>query len=327
VNRQHPAAGSQYLSGLSHEVFWLREVKNIEQQNRVAALRCEPKPGGQHVAQGWVDIAHSLVRCAGKGARDHRAFDVKREQGAPDPPRRRQRKRAIAAAQLGDVLKCGVDFKSIQNQWDVEQRLPIDFLGHTALRHFHCGNGCRTCATGQRKVDSPRSGVGFTVAVRIMIRPATPHDAASLCRIYNPYVLGSIITFEEDAVTEEAMRARIAEVGATLPWLVLEEAGAVVAYAYATRWRMRSAYRFSVESTVYVDASCPRRGFGLRLYAELLRQLHERGLHRVVGGIALPNAASIGLHESLGFRKVAHFTEVGFKLGRWIDVGYWELGL
>jgi L-amino acid N-acyltransferase YncA len=160
-----------------------------------------------------------------------------------------------------------------------------------------------------------------------MIRPATPHDAASLCRIYNPYVLGSTITFEEEAVTEEAMRARVAEVGAILPWLVLEEAGAVVAYAYATRWRVRSAYRFSVESTIYVDASCPRRGFGRQLYGELIRQLRERGLHRVIGGIALPNAASIGLHESMGFRKVAHFTEVGFKLGRWIDVGYWELGL
>jgi phosphinothricin acetyltransferase len=160
-----------------------------------------------------------------------------------------------------------------------------------------------------------------------MIRPANPSDAAAICRIYNPFVTESTVTFEENAVTDEEMQKRIADVSTALPWLVLEEAGVVVAYAYATRWRVRSAYRFSVESTVYVDSGSHRRGFGRRLYLELIRQLRALGLHRVLGGIALPNPCSVGLHESLGFRKIAHFDEVGFKFGRWIDVGYWELSL
>lgn len=160
-----------------------------------------------------------------------------------------------------------------------------------------------------------------------MIRPATPLDAADICRIYNPYVTNTAVTFEEKPVAEENMRARIAEHGTAMPWLVLEDQGVVAGYAYASGWRPRSAYRFSAESTVYVDGTRHHRGFGRQLYTELIRQLRERGMHCVIGGIALPNAASVGLHESLGFQKVAHFAEVGFKLGRWIDVGYWELKL
>jgi len=157
-----------------------------------------------------------------------------------------------------------------------------------------------------------------------MIRSATLDDAAGICAIYNPYVLGTTITFEEEAVTDGEMQRRIAEVSSSLVWLVAEEAGKIAGYAYATRWRARSAYRFSAESTVYVAPAAQRRGLGSRLYGELLVQLRARGVHVVMGGIALPNPASVTLHEKLGFGKVAQFREVGRKFDQWLDVGYWQ---
>lgn len=160
------------------------------------------------------------------------------------------------------------------------------------------------------------------------IRPALPDDAGAICAIYNHYIATTTISFEEDPVADADMAQRIADVDkAGLPWLVMEIDGRIVGYAYATRWRVRPAYRGSVESSIYLDQSCAGRGLGLALYRVLLDALRERGLHRAIGGIAQPNAASVGLHEKLGFRKVAHFTEVGRKFGRWLDVGYWELGL
>jgi L-amino acid N-acyltransferase YncA len=160
------------------------------------------------------------------------------------------------------------------------------------------------------------------------LRPATALDAAPICAIYNPYVATTTISFEEDAVGEQDMAKRIADVGAAgLPWLVLEVDGKVAGYAYATKWRVRPAYRSSVESTIYLDPACAGRGLGRLLYSALLDELRQRELHLVIGGIALPNENSIALHEKLGFRKVAHFSEVGMKFGRWADVGYWELKL
>ena len=124
------------------------------------------------------------------------------------------------------------------------------------------------------------------------------------------------------------MAQRIADVGAAgLPWLVLEVDGSIAGYAYATRWRVRPAYRSSVESSIYLDPAFAGRGLGRLLYGALLDELRRRELHLVIGGIALPNENSIALHEKLGFRKVAHFSEVGMKFGRWTDVGYWELKL
>jgi len=162
----------------------------------------------------------------------------------------------------------------------------------------------------------------------IHIRPALSADAPAICAIYNPYVATTTITFEEEPVADADMAQRIADVAAAgLPWLVAEAGGKVVGYAYATKWRARAAYRHSVESTVYVDAACVGQGIGRALYAALLDDLRGRGLHLVIGGIAQPNAGSVGLHEALGFRKVAHFAEVGMKFGRWIDVGYWQLHL
>lgn len=160
------------------------------------------------------------------------------------------------------------------------------------------------------------------------IRPASPADAARICAIYNHYVTTTTVSFEEEPVGEREMAQRIADVAAAgLPWLVLEADGELVGYAYATNWRVRPAYRHSVESSVYLDRACAGRGYGRLLYGALLDILRERELHLVIGGIALPNEASVGLHEALGFRKVAHFSEVGLKFGRWLDVGYWELKL
>ena len=161
-----------------------------------------------------------------------------------------------------------------------------------------------------------------------MIRAATLDDAGPIAAIYNYFVENTVISFEEEAVSNTEMSGRIdALLTDGLPWLVLEHDGAVVGYAYATKWRARRAYRHAVESTVYVDHRCGRQGIGARLYEALLTELREKSLHSVIGGIALPNAASVALHEKFGFEKVAQFKEVGFKQERWVDVGYWELML
>jgi phosphinothricin acetyltransferase len=160
-----------------------------------------------------------------------------------------------------------------------------------------------------------------------MIRPVSADDAAAIAAIYNHYIATTTISFEEQPVGADEMARRIADVSVRLPWLVWEEQGVVLGYAYATPWRVRSAYRFSVETSVYVSCAHPRRGIGRRLYAALLERLRARELQVAIGGIAQPNEASVALHEAMGFEKVAHFKRVGLKFGRWIDVGYWELQL
>jgi phosphinothricin acetyltransferase len=160
------------------------------------------------------------------------------------------------------------------------------------------------------------------------IRPAVETDAAAIAAIYAHYVRETTITFEENVVTPDDMGARMASVAAAgLPWLVVSRGPDVYGYAYATPWRPRTAYRFSVETTVYLAHDAVGRGLGTRVYTDLLARLSDLGLHVALGGIALPNAASVALHESCGFRKVAHLSEVGFKFGRWVDVGYWQRAL
>lgn len=160
------------------------------------------------------------------------------------------------------------------------------------------------------------------------IRNALPGDAAAIADIYNHYILHTAISFEEEPVSAADMAQRIADVQAGgLPWIVLEAEGRLAGYAYATKWRARRAYRFSVESTVYLDQELGGKGYGAALYTALLADLRTRDCHLVIGGIAQPNPASVALHEKFGFQKVAHFSEVGFKFGRWADVGYWELKL
>lgn len=159
-----------------------------------------------------------------------------------------------------------------------------------------------------------------------MIRPALLADTEAIARIYNHYIFNTVITFEEQVVTPQAMARRIDDVYAvSLPWLVAESSGTIAGYAYASRWKDRSAYRYAVESTVYLDPAALGVGFGSQLYEALLADLRQQKLHTVIGGIALPNEASTRLHEKFGFRKVAHFKEVGYKFGQWVDVGYWQL--
>lgn len=163
------------------------------------------------------------------------------------------------------------------------------------------------------------------MAPGVMIRFATLADAAALARIYNHYITDTIVTLEEVPVDADEMARRLTEIIASgLPWIVAEQAGEVVGYAYASMWKSRYGYRFSVESTVYLAPSATGKRLGTRLYQRLLEFLSAGETHLVIGGIGLPNVASVALHERLGFEKVAHFREVGIKFGQWIDVGYWQ---
>lgn len=159
------------------------------------------------------------------------------------------------------------------------------------------------------------------------IRNATEADAQAICGIYNVYVLGTIVTFEQQQVAAPEMAARIGDVSAAYPWLLAETDRGIMAYAYATRWRSRAAYDHTAESTIYVREDQHRSGIGYPLYLALLDELRRRAVHAVVGCIALPNPASVAFHEKCGFRKVAHFAEVGRKFDQWVDVGFWQLSL
>lgn len=158
-----------------------------------------------------------------------------------------------------------------------------------------------------------------------MIREIQTTDISSITSIYNYYIKNTIITFEEEPLSAEIMGKRIGAVREKYPWIVYEENRKVQGYAYVSRFKERAAYRYSVEMTVYVDRNHTGRGIGAGLYSELLRKMNNLELKAVYGCIALPNPASVRLHENFGFTKVAHLTNIGFKFGRWIDVGYWEL--
>ena len=161
-----------------------------------------------------------------------------------------------------------------------------------------------------------------------MIREAVSEDAEVLAQIYNHYVAETVITFEEEPVTREEMWSRVSAVQERgLPWLVLELGNELVGYAYAAPWKQRSAYRFSVESSVYLSPKSVGGGFGKELYQALFAKLREGDTHAVIAGIALPDAATVALHERFGFRPSGVFRQVGYKFERWVDVGYWELVL
>lgn len=156
------------------------------------------------------------------------------------------------------------------------------------------------------------------------VRIATVDDAAVIASIYAPYVLGTAITFEEEPPSAEEMADRIAATLPTYPYLLFEERGTVLGYAYAGAHRARAAYRWSVDVTAYAHMDAHRRGVGRALYDELLRRLTGQGFHAAFAGIALPNEKSVGLHEAMGFQHLGTYAEVGFKLGRWHDVGWWR---
>jgi phosphinothricin acetyltransferase len=160
-----------------------------------------------------------------------------------------------------------------------------------------------------------------------MIRLATPADAAPVAAIYRPYVTDSATSFELEPPSPAEMAQRIASALAFAPWLVLEREGAVAGYAYASRHRDRAAYQWSVDAAVYVAAAHHHSGVGRALYTSLFALLRLQGFYAVHAGITLPNAASVGLHESLGFAPVGVYRAVGFKRGAWHDVGWWQLTL
>jgi phosphinothricin acetyltransferase len=158
-----------------------------------------------------------------------------------------------------------------------------------------------------------------------MLKKVKPEDAGEIAEIYNYYILNSVVTFEETPIDAEEMRSRILAHISKYPWFVYEIENQIVGYAYAGVWKTRSAYNQTVESSVYLKQSAINQGIGTILYIELIKQLKDLGIHAVIGGISLPNQASIQLHEKLGFKKIGEFKEVGYKFNKWIDVGYWEL--
>jgi phosphinothricin acetyltransferase len=160
-----------------------------------------------------------------------------------------------------------------------------------------------------------------------ILRIAEPADATGILAIYAPYCDASVVSFETAAPTVEEMSKRIESVLRDYPWLVCEIDGQIVGYVYASRHRERAAYRWTVEVTVYVATAHHRRGIGRALYSSLFSILAEQNYIKAFAGITLPNPASVGLHESLGFSPIGVYPSVGYKLGRWLDVGWWQRGL
>ena len=156
------------------------------------------------------------------------------------------------------------------------------------------------------------------------IRSATLEDAAQIAEIYDYYIQNTHHTFETEPLSAEDMEKRIAAVYEDFPYLVAEDEGEICGYAYATQFKLRRAYEYAAEVSIYVRNNAKQKGIGTQLYLQLFDELATTDIHTIVAGISLPNDASIRFHEKLGFVKVAHFKEIGYKLGRWIDVGYWE---
>ncbi len=158
-----------------------------------------------------------------------------------------------------------------------------------------------------------------------MIRQVRIEDAQQLVDIYNYYVINSIVTLDLIPFSKEDFEAKIKDIASLFPFIVYEEHNEIVGFAYANTFRTKPAYKNTVELTVYIKFSELGKQLGKKLYSELLLQVKNKNFHVVIGGLTLPNDASIKLHENFGFEKVAHFKEVGFKFGKWHDVGFWQL--
>jgi phosphinothricin acetyltransferase len=160
------------------------------------------------------------------------------------------------------------------------------------------------------------------------LRHADPErDAAAFAAMYAPYVEGSATSFEEVAPDAVRFRALVETTIRRYPWLVLEDSGRVIGYAYASTHRSRAAYRWTVEVSIYVATACHRAGAGRRLYGALFDLLRRQNLRVALAGITLPNDASVGLHRALGFEPVGTYRDVGWKAGAWRDVSWWQLEL
>ncbi|WOD43635.1 GNAT family N-acetyltransferase [Hwangdonia lutea] len=158
-----------------------------------------------------------------------------------------------------------------------------------------------------------------------MIRPFHIKDTQALLDIYNYFVLNTIVTFDIEPLSIEAFTEKTKTINNTYPFLVFEENNVILGYTYGSKWRPKPAYNHTVESTVYVKHDAHGKKIGTELYTELLRLLKQENYHVVLGGLTLPNEASVQLHEKFGFKQVAHFKEVGLKFNQWLDVGFWQL--
>ncbi len=156
------------------------------------------------------------------------------------------------------------------------------------------------------------------------IRLATPADAADIHAIYAPVVRETIISFEYEEPSVDEMARRIEKVTARYPWLVWVEDGRAVGYAYAGQHNERAAYDWSVDLSAYIHADWRGRGIGKALYTKLYGLLDQLGYINAYAGISLPNTASVALHEAMGMRPVGVYHHVGYKFGKWHDVGWWE---
>lgn len=157
-----------------------------------------------------------------------------------------------------------------------------------------------------------------------MIRFAAAKDAAELLEIYAPYVTGTTVSFEYEVPAVEEFRRRVEETSARYPYLVWEEDGALLGYAYAHPYAARPAYQWSAELTVYLRQAVSRRGLGSQLYGALMELLRLQGVRNVYGCVTAENTASVAFHHALGFREAGRFSQVGYKLGRWLDVLWLE---
>jgi phosphinothricin acetyltransferase len=163
----------------------------------------------------------------------------------------------------------------------------------------------------------------------IAIRPAEDRDAPEIAAIYAPHVEVGVVSFETEAPDAETIRQRMRSSDGLYPWIVAtrDEDDALLGYAYASRFREREAYRFIVETTIYMAPGAQRQGAGRLLYQTLLDTLTAQNFTQAIGVIALPNQGSVRVHEAVGFRLAGTFREVGYKFGEWIDVGYWQCPL
>jgi L-amino acid N-acyltransferase YncA len=160
------------------------------------------------------------------------------------------------------------------------------------------------------------------------LRLAQPTDAPAMAAIYRPYVERTVISFELEPPSPDEIGRRLATTLQAHPWLVcVSDAGDLLGYAYGSRHRDRVAYQWSVDTSVYLREDSHRRGVGRALYTTLLALLRRQGFHVAHAGITVPNPASVGLHEALGFQLVGTYPEVGYKFGQWLPVGWWRLAL
>lgn len=157
------------------------------------------------------------------------------------------------------------------------------------------------------------------------IRKVEISDVPQITEIYNYYIKNTHHTFETEPLSVEEVEERINKITAIYPYLVAEVDGEILGYTHAGRFKLRQAYEHSCEVLIYVKNDAKKRGVGTNLYLELFDLLEEQNIHVMIAGIALPNDSSVKFHERLGFTKAAHFKEIGYKLGRWFDVGYWQL--